>query len=63
MTNCKLVSTPMEIGYKLVKDDNWPSINQTSYRSMIGSLVYLTTSIPDIMQAIFMVSQFQSNPK
>ena len=63
ITDCKLVSTPMEIGCELVKDDDSPSVNQASYRSMIGSLLYLTTSRPDIMEAFCMVSKFQSNPK
>lgn len=56
MTNCKPVSTPMEIGCKLIKEDDSPSVNQTLYRSMIGSLLYLTTFRPNIMQVVSMVS-------
>ena len=63
MAECKPVSTPMETGCKLMKNDDSPSINQTLYRSMIGSLLYLTASRPDIMQAVCMVSRFQSDPK
>ena len=48
MIDCKPVSTPMETSCKLVKDDDSPSVNQTLYRSMIRSLLYLTTSRPDI---------------
>ena len=58
MTDCKPVSTSMEIGSKLVKDDDSPSVNQTSYRSMIGSLLYVKTSRPDKMQASICVQDF-----
>jgi hypothetical protein len=38
-------------------------VDQTLYRSMIGSLLYLTTSRPDIMFSVYMCARFQSNPK
>jgi hypothetical protein len=63
MENCAPVSTPMTTSCKLNKDDDAPEINQTMYRSMIGSLLYLTTSRPDIMQVVGLVGRFQSNPK
>ena len=49
MDECHPVSTPMVTGCKLTKVDDSPDTNQTEYRSMIGSLLYLTTSRPDIM--------------
>ena len=58
MVDCKPVSTPTEIGCKLLKNDDSPFVNQIVYRSMIGSLLYLTTSRPDIMQVVCMVSRF-----
>ena len=63
MINCKPVSTLMETRGKLLKNDDSPSVNQTIYRSMIGSLLYLTKSRPNIMQAVCMVSRFQFDPK
>jgi hypothetical protein len=63
MEECAPVSTPMITGCKLSKDDESPEVNSTLYRSMIGSLLYLTTSRPDIMQAVGMVARFQSTPK
>ncbi|XP_059070444.1 uncharacterized mitochondrial protein AtMg00810-like [Cryptomeria japonica] len=63
MADCKPVSTPMEIGCKLTKSDDSPAVNQSEYRSMIGSLLYLTTSRPDLMFAVCLVSRFQSAPK
>ena len=44
------MSTPMVTGCKLRKDDDSPDVDQSSYRSMIGSMLYITTSHPGIMQ-------------
>ena len=63
MEDCKLVSTPMIIGYKLRKDDESKEVDQKPYRSMIGSLLYVTASRPDVMQAVGLVAMFQENPK
>lgn len=49
MEDCTPVSTPMVTGCKLNKDDESFDANQTLYRSMIGSLLYVTTTRPDIM--------------
>jgi hypothetical protein len=57
------VSTPMVVGCKLSKDDISPDVDQRTYRSMIGSLMYITTSHPDIMKDVGMVGRFQSTPK
>ena len=57
------VSTPMVVGCKLSKDDPSPDIDQITYRSMIGNLLYITASRPDIMQVVGMVGRFQSAPK
>jgi hypothetical protein len=57
------VSTPMVIGCKLRKDDDSPNVDQSSYRSMIGSLLYITTSHPDIMHVVVMVGRYHFAPK
>ena len=49
MEESKPVSTPMVIGCKLSKDDESLEIDHTMYRSMIGSLLYVTTTIPYVM--------------
>jgi hypothetical protein len=59
MENCAPVSTPMTTSCKLNKDDDAPEVDQTMYRSMIGSLLYLTASRPDIMQVVGLVGRFQ----
>ena len=63
MEDSKPVSTPMTIGCKLSKDDKSLSVDHTLYRSMIGSLLYLTATRPDILQAVCMVARFQANPR
>ena len=58
MDDCKPVSTPIIIGCKLRKDDESKEVDQKMYRSMIGSLLYVTTLRPDVMQAFRLVAKF-----
>jgi hypothetical protein len=62
MEGCKAVSTPMITGCKLSKYDTSLATYQKSYRSMIGSLLYVTTSRPDVMHAVGQVARFQVAP-
>jgi hypothetical protein len=63
MEDSKPMGTPMVTGCKLSKDDDSPNVDQSSYRSMIGSLLYITTSRLDIMHVVGMVGRYQSAPK
>jgi hypothetical protein len=63
MEDCKLVITPMQTSCKLSKDDDSKSTDQRQYRSMIGSLLYVTASRPDVMQAVGQVARFEAAPK
>jgi hypothetical protein len=63
MEDSSPVSTPMVVGCKLSKDDISPYVDQRTYLSMIGSLLYITASRPDIMQVVGMVGCYQSTPK
>ena len=49
MEESKLVSTPMVTGCKLSNDDESLEVDHTMYRSMFGSLLYVTTTRPDVM--------------
>jgi transposase InsO family protein len=49
MEDCKPVITPMQTSCKLRKDDDSKSTDQRQYRSMIGNLLYVTASRPDVM--------------
>jgi hypothetical protein len=53
-----IVSTPMVVGCKLRKDDISPDVDQRTYHSMKGSLLYITPSRPDIMQFVGTVGHF-----
>ncbi|GJX79161.1 putative ribonuclease H-like domain-containing protein [Tanacetum coccineum] len=61
--NVKTASTPIETQKPLVKDEEASNVNVYLYRSMIGSLMYLTASRPDIMFAVCACSRFQVTPK
>ena len=63
MEDCKLVTTPMQTSFKLRKDDDSKSTNQRKYKSMIGSLLYVTTSRPYVMHEVGHVARFQVAPK
>jgi hypothetical protein len=63
MEDSSPVSTPTVVGCKINKDDISPDVDQRTYRSMIGSLMYITISCPDIMQAIGMVGHYQFSLK
>ncbi|GKC28775.1 hypothetical protein Tco_1036069, partial [Tanacetum coccineum] len=59
----KTVSTPMELNKALIKDEEADSMDVHLYRSMIGSLMYLTASRPNIMFAVCACARFQVTPK
>ncbi|GKD96422.1 putative ribonuclease H-like domain-containing protein [Tanacetum coccineum] len=55
--------TPMETQKALLKDADGKDVDKHLYRSMIGSLMYLTSSRPDIMFAVCACVRFQVNTK
>ncbi|XP_057518521.1 secreted RxLR effector protein 161-like [Amaranthus tricolor] len=63
MDQCKEVNTPMSTTLSLDQDINGKSVDQKTYRGMIGSLLYLTASRPDIMFSVCLCARFQANPK
>ncbi|RVX07110.1 Retrovirus-related Pol polyprotein from transposon RE1 [Vitis vinifera] len=63
MEEAKTMKTPMSSSIKLDKDEKGKSIDSTMYRGMIGSLLYLTASRPDIMYSVCLFARFQSYPK
>ena len=63
MEDSTRMRTPMVIGCKLSKDDDSPNVDQSSYRSMIGILLYIIASHPDIMHVAGMVGRYQDAPK
>ncbi|GJW85581.1 hypothetical protein Tco_0158726 [Tanacetum coccineum] len=63
LVDSKPTKTPMSTEIKLSKDAEPDSVDSTKYRGMIGSLLYLTTSRPDIMFSVCLCALFYENPK
>ncbi|GJW73329.1 putative ribonuclease H-like domain-containing protein [Tanacetum coccineum] len=59
----KTANTIIETNKELLKDEEAEDVDVHLYRSMIGSLMYLTTSRPDIMFAVYACARFQVTPK
>ncbi|GJV60869.1 retrovirus-related pol polyprotein from transposon TNT 1-94 [Tanacetum coccineum] len=59
----KSMKTPISIEMKLTKDEEGKSVDNTKYRGMIGSLLYLTESRPNIMFSVCLCAYFQEDPK
>ena len=57
------VKVSMTFGTKLTPSLEKPAANMTLYRQMIGSLMYLIASKPDIMFSICYCARFQANPR
>jgi hypothetical protein len=63
MKNAKPIKTPMGTNGHLDLDTGGKTVDQKVYRSMIGSLLYLCASRPDIMLFVCMCARFQANLK
>uniref|UniRef100_A0A2N9IF95 Reverse transcriptase Ty1/copia-type domain-containing protein n=1 Tax=Fagus sylvatica TaxID=28930 RepID=A0A2N9IF95_FAGSY len=63
LTDSKTVSTPLELNVKLNTTDGEPLSDATLYRQLVGSLIYLTVTRPDLAYAVHLVSQFMSAPR
>ena len=63
LENAKIYNTPMSTTVKISKDDSGISVDSKLYRSMIGSLLYLTASRPDLCYSVGVCARFQSDPK
>ena len=63
LDNTAHARTPMAANTKLTNDPSGESVDVTLYRSMIGCLLYLIASRPDIAFSVGVCSRFQSNPK
>jgi hypothetical protein len=62
--DAKKVHTPIQLGHELgIEKSIDPDVDPTHFRAIIGSLMYLTASRPDIMFAVCLCARFQSKPK
>jgi hypothetical protein len=62
MAKLKLVSTSMSMTMSLDLNENGEPADQREYRSMIGSLMYLTTTQRDIQFTVCLCARFQASP-
>ena len=63
LESTSFVRTPMSPNVKLTVDLLGKSVDSSLYRSMIGSLLYLTASRPDISYSVGVCARYQTNPK
>ena len=63
ITDSKIVDTPIEYNCHLNFHDGESLSDATLYRELVGSLIYLTVTRPDISYAIHVVSQFMAAPR
>ncbi|KAK2396140.1 hypothetical protein QL285_057811 [Trifolium repens] len=63
LEDCKPMTTPMHSSCSLNKEEVGGIVNLKLYRGMIGSLLYLTTSRPDILYNVCLCARFQSDPR
>ena len=58
MKDCNPVNTPSEFGMNLNKDNGGNKVDDTLYKQIVGSLLYLTTTRPDIMHVVSVISRY-----
>uniref|UniRef100_A0A803M610 Reverse transcriptase Ty1/copia-type domain-containing protein n=1 Tax=Chenopodium quinoa TaxID=63459 RepID=A0A803M610_CHEQI len=63
MRDCKPMATPMATNEKLSKNDGKDKVDASLYRSLVGSLIYLTNTRPDIAHVVSIISRFMSEPR
>ena len=63
MEDCRPSRTPLTIGCKLSKDDESVEVDHAMHRSIIGRLLYVTTTRLYVMQVVGVVARFQFSPK
>ncbi|XP_059310206.1 uncharacterized mitochondrial protein AtMg00810-like [Lycium ferocissimum] len=62
LVDCKFAATPMNLNEKLQQEDCTERANARSFRSLVGGLIYLSHTRPNISYSVGVVSRFMSNP-
>jgi hypothetical protein len=63
LQDAKPMSTPMGTNDQLGVDASGNKVDQKQYRSMIGSLLYITSSRPDVMFSVCKCARYQASPR
>ncbi|KAK9053330.1 hypothetical protein SSX86_029963 [Deinandra increscens subsp. villosa] len=59
----RIPGTPIQLSHGLCPDEDGETVDVTRYRAIIGSLMYLTASRPDIMFAVCLCARYQAAPR
>ena len=62
MLGCKLANTPIKMNHKLCEDMDQEPTNKEQYQHLVGRLIYLAHTRPNIAYAVSVVSQFMHSP-
>ena len=62
MDKSNSVRNPIVPGFKLMKDEGGARVDATQYKQMVGSLMYLTVTRPDLMYVVSLVSRYMEKP-
>eukprot|EP00253_Pinus_taeda_P008549 PITA_08549 len=63
MEDCKPAPSPFQSGVKLSVSCTSPEVDATLYRQLVGKLLYLTHTLPDLSFAVGLVARFMQNPR
>jgi len=62
MENCNAVKNPIVPGTRLSKNDAGTKVDATLFKQVVGSLMYLNATRPDLMYGVSLISRFMSSP-
>jgi len=62
MDQCNSVHNPVVLGFKLTRDKEWVRVDNTLYKQMIGSLMFLIATRPDLMFIVSLISKYMEHP-
>lgn len=62
LQNCNSVKNPIVPGFKLSKKGECARIHATAYKQLIGSLMYITVTRPDLMYVVCLLSRYMASP-
>ncbi|KAK9740827.1 hypothetical protein RND81_03G063400 [Saponaria officinalis] len=62
MDKCKVMTTPLAVNEKLFKENEAKKADYSTYRGIVGCLLYLTASRPDLMFSTSLLSRFMQSP-
>ena len=62
MDQCNAVHNPIVPGFKIMKDERGVEVDSTLFKRIVGSLMYLSATRPDMMYAISLISRFMEQP-